>query len=113
MTDVGFLGRVHILATHESSPSGDDSFGVAQQLLHDPGAAASENRNLGVVAHLHLHPRRKIEATSGRPSRSTVKCPGHRKRFNFTPSTDHPRSLDVRNHAEPTTGSGMSVRSTG
>src|ERR1700757_5377232 len=54
MTDVVFLGRVVVLATHESSPSGDDSFGVAQQLLHGPSAASSENRSLGVVTHPHL-----------------------------------------------------------
>jgi hypothetical protein len=59
VTNVVFLGRVVVLAAHESCPSGDDSVGVAQQLLHDPGAAPSENRDLGVVAHLHPLHRRK------------------------------------------------------
>src|SRR5690348_6761787 len=44
VTPVVLLRRVVILTAHEPGSSGDDSFGVAQQLLHDPGAASGKNR---------------------------------------------------------------------
>src|ERR671918_286951 len=45
------LGRVVAVAAAPSHAGGDDPGGLAQQLLHDPGAASREYRGLGVVAH--------------------------------------------------------------
>src|SRR5919198_1904785 len=51
VTPRALLGRVLALAAGPSLSGGDDSVGVAQQLLHDPGAASREHCGLGVVAH--------------------------------------------------------------
>src|SRR3954453_16109640 len=61
------LGRAVAIAAGPSHTRRDDPAGVAQQLLHDPGATSRENRPLGAVGHGPLLP----EKSARRYSRTT------------------------------------------
>lgn len=63
MTAVVLLGRVLVHPTHEAGPGGEDSFGMAQQLLPGPGAqldqwsrAPAEGMDAGAEIDLHFEP---------------------------------------------------------